>query len=328
MTTAAATTEAPTTAAPTVGPGQFQNPVLSNDFADPFVFQVSGTFYAYATNANGKNIQMATSPDMVNWTLGTDAMPALPKWAKLGGSLVWAPDVKQIGSKFVMYYTARDKTSNKQCVGVATGDKPDGKFLDTRDAPLVCQVEEGGTIDPDVFQDNNKLYLYFKNDGNCCNILTSIYVQELAPDGLSLTGQPTKLISNDFPWEGRVIEGPQMFMHDNNYYLFFSANDYAGAAYAVGYATCKTPAGPCQQADENPVLKSSLRNPPVIGPGGQSLLQVGDQTWIFYHAWEVTATGTKSNRRLMWLDKVDWKDGKPVVQGPTTDPQPVPKVKS
>ena len=315
-----------TTAA--IPPGYFQNPVLVNDFADPFVFMVNATFYSYATNANGKNVQVATSSDMINWSLGGDALPALPKWAKLGGSLVWAPDVKQVGSKFVMYYTARDKTSNKQCIGVATSDKPDGKFKDVSEQPIVCQATEGGDIDPDIFQDtNNKLYLYFKNDGNCCQMPTNLYAQELTPDGLSLVGQPTKLVGNDQPWEGRVVEGPQMFMHANNYYLFFSANDYAGADYAVGYATCKTAVGPCEQADNNPVLKSALKKPPVIGPGGQSLLQVGDQTWVFYHAWEVTTTGTKTNRRLMWLDKVEWKDGKPIVQGPTTDPQPLPKTK-
>ncbi|OJV90269.1 MAG: hypothetical protein BGO39_02195 [Chloroflexi bacterium 54-19] len=307
-------------------PGDFQNPVLVNDFADPFVWQVNGKFYAYATNANGKNIQVATSPDMINWTLGTDAMPGLPSWAKFGGSLVWAPDVTQIGSKFVMYYTARDKTSNKQCVGVATADAPEGKFKDSSTKPLVCQSDEGGTIDPDVFKDNGKLYLYFKNDGNCCSMPTNLYVQELAADGLSVTGQPTKLMTNDAPWVGRVVEGPQMFKHDNAYYLFFSANDYSGVNYAVGYATCKSATGPCEQAPENPILKSSLNKPPVIGPGGQSLIQVGDQTWIFYHAWEVSDAGLKTDRRLMWLDKVEWQNGKPVVQGPTTGPQPTPKI--
>ena len=122
------------------------------------------------------------------------------------------------------------------------------------------------------------------------------------------------------------LKRPQMFKHDTGYYLFFSANDYSGADYAVGYATCKSPTGPCEQAAENPVLKSSLNKPPVIGPGGQSLLQVGDQTWIFYHAWEVTGAGLKSDRRLMWLDKVSWQNGKPVIEGPTTGPQPTPKI--
>jgi beta-xylosidase len=225
-----------------------------------------------------------------------------------------------------MYYTARDKTSNKQCVGVATANKPDARFKDTSDKPLVCQANEGGTIDPDPFRDGNKLYLYYKNDGNCCNIPTYIYVQELAPDGLSLVGDPVRLIRNEGQWEGNVIEAPTMVKHDRKYYLFFSANNYAGVEYAVGYATCDSPTGPCTQAPENPILKSQMQPPPnmVVGPGHQSIIRVGNQDWIVYHAWEITKGGTRGDRRLMYMNRLDWQNGKPVVVGPLTGPQPAP----
>ena len=97
------------TGVPTAGAGEFENPVLRNDFADPFVLKDGDTFYAYATNGSGKNIQEATSTDLVHWTMLADAMPSLAKWAQLGGSYVWAPEVMKIGSKYVMYYTARTK---------------------------------------------------------------------------------------------------------------------------------------------------------------------------------------------------------------------------
>ncbi len=325
--TAAATTAA--TAGATVAPTTvvtgptFTNPVLTRDFPDPFVLKAGDRYYAYATNGAGKNIQRATSPDLVHWSVQGDAMPALPSWAKIGGNLVWAPEVIAIGGKYVMYYTARDKTSDKQCVGVAVSDTPDGRFKDSNDHPLVCQADEGGTIDPDPFQDGDKLYLYFKNDGNCCGRTTYIYVQELSPDGLQVTGQPTQLVSNDEYWEGHVIEAPTMFKHDGKYYLFYSGNDYGGADYAVGYATCQAPTGPCQDAPENPILKSHMDPPLVIGPGHQALIQVGDQTWIVYHVWQAVAGG-RGDSRLMWIDRVNWPDGKPHVEGPTTGPQPMP----
>ncbi|MEO8288423.1 MAG: glycoside hydrolase family 43 protein [Chloroflexota bacterium] len=303
----------------------FTNPVLRRDFPDPFVLDDNGTYYAYATNTSGMNIQAARSTTLVDWELLTDAMPALPTWAKLGGSLVWAPEVIKIGDKYVMYYTARDKASNKQCVGAATADKPDAKFKDNNTAPLVCQADLGGTIDPDPFRDGDKLYLYYKNDGNCCGMPTRIWVQELGPDGLSLTGEPAPLIENNVGWEGRVIEAPTMWKHDNQYYLFFSANNYAGFEYAVGYASCEAPTGPCVQAPENPILASRMQQKPlVIGPGHQSLLQVGDQTWIVYHVWDVLTSGLRGSNRFMYIDKLDWQAGKPVIKGPTTDPQPMP----
>jgi beta-xylosidase len=325
--TGAPATEAPAgaTAAATPAPGgaTFTNPVLRSDFPDPFVLKVGNLYYAYATGRLGINLQWATSPDLVHWSLKGGALPALPSWAQIGGNFVWAPEVMPIGGKYVMYYTARDKASNKQCVGVAVSDTPDGRFKDSNDHALVCQVDEGGTIDPDPFRDGDKLYLYFKNDGNCCGRTTYIYVQELSPDGQQVVGQPKQLVSNDEYWEGHVVEAPTMFKHDGKYYLFFSANDYGGGDYAVGYAACDSPTGPCQDAPENPILKSRLDPPLVLGPGHQALIQVGEQTWIVYHAWE-TVAGGRGDSRFMWIDRVNWADGKPQVQGPTTDPQPIP----
>lgn len=319
---------APSATAQHLGP-VFQNPVLKENFADPFILQVGDIFYAYATNSSSKNISLALSTDLVKWKVLPDAMPGLPKWAKLTGGYVWAPEVIQIGEKFVLYYTARDKESDKQCVGVAVSDHPEGKFKDTNTAPLVCQADLGGTIDASPFRDeDDKLYLYYKNDGNCCSLTTTIYVQELTPDGLSLVGEGIQLVRNDELWEGHVIEAPTMFKHDGQYYLFFSANNYGGHEYAVGYAVCESALGPCQDAPENPILESDLTNEisMVIGPGHQTLLQVGDQTWLFYHAWEVVSGNRRGDRRLMWLDRLDWVDGKPVVRGPTTGEQLVPQL--
>ncbi|MEW5870043.1 MAG: glycoside hydrolase family 43 protein [Chloroflexota bacterium] len=305
----------------------FQNPVLKENFADPFVLKVGELYYVYASNASGKNIPLAVSSNLVKWQILNDAMPALPKWAKLTGGLVWAPEVIKVGEKYVMYFAARDKASDKQCIGVSVSDDPEGKFKDTNLQPLVCQAKEGGTIDASPFrnQDGN-LYLYYKNDGNCCNLATHIYVQELAPDGLSLLGEPIQLVRNDELWEGHVIEAPTMFAHDGKYFLFFSGNNYAGHEYAVGYAVCHSPLGPCRDAPENPILASHLENRDamVIGPGHQALLQVGDQTWIIYHAWEVISGSYRGDRRLLWLDRLDWIDGRPVVIGPTITEQPVP----
>ena len=278
----------------------FQNPVLKDNFADPFILKAGDTFYVYVTNSSSKNISLARSTDLVKWQILPDAMPALPKWASLTGGYVWAPEVIQIDGKYVMYYTARDKESDKQCVGVAVSDQPEGKFKDTNPAPLVCQAELGGTIDASPFRDEDgQLYLYYKNDGNCCNLTTYIYVQELAPDGLSLLGEPIQLVRNDALWEGRVIEAPTMFKHEGRYYLFFSANNYAGHEYAVGYAACDSALGPCQDAPENPILKSDLSHKEalVIGPGHQALLQMGDQTWIVYHVWEVVSGSRRGDRR-------------------------------
>ena len=118
-----------------------------------------------------------------------------------------------------------------------------------------------------------------------------------------------------------------MWKHDDKYYLFFSANDYGEFQYAVGYANCQSPLGPCQDAPENPILASRMQTKPlVVGPGHQTLVQVGNQTWIIYHVWELLSSGMTSANRFLYMDKVNWQDGKPVVQGPTTNPEPAPEV--
>ena len=321
---ATATIAVTATATVAIPPGHFANPVLPGDFPDPGIINVGGTYYAYATNSGGKNIQAATSADLVNWTMLPDALPSLPIWAGIEFGNVWAPEVLPLGDRYVLYYVARLKDTKTQCIGVATGDKPQGPFTDTNDKPFICQLDSGGSIDPSPFRDGDKLYLYWKNDGNCCGGITYIYVQELSPDGLTLLGEPVRLVSNDTRWEGPVVEAPTMCKQDDSYYLFFSGNAYNTINYAVGYATCESAIGPCKDAPENPILKSNLEKPPALGPGHQTVVLDKDgETWLVYHVWAVPVGG-EFEKRYMWLDRLTWEDGKPHVHGPTTAPQSMP----
>lgn len=279
-------------------------PAIGGDFADPAVLVVGDDYFAYATNAAGKHVQVARSTDLRQWTMLPDALPSLPAWASAGGAYVWAPDVIQIGAQFVMYYTARDAAAGRQCIGVATSARPAGPFRDDSPQPLVCQRALGGDIDASPFRDGAALYLYFKSDGNCCHLLTTIWGQRLAPDGLRLVGAPIALLTNDQAWEGDVVEAPNMLQHDGRYDLFYSGNDYASARYAIGFARCQTPLGPCQKPLDHPVLASDPTAPtPLIGPGGASLFQVGDATWIAFHTW---MGGASSGVRSTLIEQLIW----------------------
>jgi GH43 family beta-xylosidase len=90
----------------------------------------------------------------------------------------------------------------------------------------------------------------------------------------------------------------------------------------VGYSLCEGPLGPCQDARENPILKTG---PGAAGPGHCSLVVGPDgRDWLIYHAWPPDAVGATDPGRTMWLDRVDWVAGKPVVRGPAEKPQPAP----
>lgn len=317
-TPAAASTRASGGATPAPGPGEFVNPVLDQDFPDPDVLKVGDKYYAYATNAAGKNIQTATSTDLVSWQSGADALPALPAWARSG--LTWAPEVTtwDQGQSFVMYYTARDIASDKQCIGAATAAKPEGPFTGASDAPLICQVDDGGSIDASSFRDEDgSRYLLWKNDGNCCGKRTYVYLQPVSEDGLTLQGEPVQLISNDKAWEGGLVEAPTLWKHDGRYYLLYSANNYAGAQYAIGYASADGVAGPYEKPGREPLVKTVFGTGVAIGPGGQDIVLDNDgETWLMYHSWDPTITYRRIN-----LDELAWEDGKPVLKGPDGVPQ-------
>ncbi|HUO48073.1 MAG TPA: family 43 glycosylhydrolase, partial [Acidimicrobiales bacterium] len=66
-------------------------PVYPYDFPDPDVVDVAGTYYGYATNSAGGNIQIIRSTDLASWSTVGDALPSLPSWATPGST--WAPGV-------------------------------------------------------------------------------------------------------------------------------------------------------------------------------------------------------------------------------------------
>ena len=191
-------------------------PVFNEDFADPFVLLHGSEFIAYSTN-NGPNVPIATSRDLIHWSFATDpasgkrrdALPQLGSWAKTG--FTWAPEVLQLGNRYLLYYTASDRRKNMQCIGVAEAIDPLGPFVDRRADPIVCQTALGGSIDADAFGDaDGKLYLYFKNDGNRVGQHSAIWGQPLSADGLAVTGQPVELIRDDKAWEQKLVEAPTM----------------------------------------------------------------------------------------------------------------------
>lgn len=306
-------------------------PVFTTDFPDPFVLRHGTEFLAYATNAQGDraNVQMARSTNLVDWALVSDgpklhdAMPEMPAWARAG--FTWAPEVLQTQNGFVLHFTAKDKNSGLQCLGAAFSPKAYGPFTSKATEPLICQTTIGGTIDSHAFRDSDgKLYLYYKNDGNNPQFkkATDIYVQRLTSDGLNVAGEAVSLLRNDVAWEAHVIEAPTMVRHQGRYFMFFSANHFGWethqrlSPYAIGYAECKGPMGPCTDAPRNPILNSfnDRKTGCLSGPGHQSVFEVGGRQFISFHAWAATSGCRRfDNKRYLYVAPLLWKDGQPQI---------------
>ena len=182
-----------------------------------------------------------------------DAMPILPSWVEPNSEL-WAPDVRKVGATYVMWFSGLDRGYilstgvAAQCIGVATSTSPTGPFTSHSPNPTICQTSGHGDIDPRTFvAPDGQEWLYWKNDGNAVAmglvVNTHIYAQRLATDGQTLIGSPSVLLTNDLPWEGGLIEAPDMVHVGNRYLLFFAGNSSDGVANGIGLALCKGRAG-------------------------------------------------------------------------------------
>jgi beta-xylosidase len=306
----------------------FVNPVLNVDFPDPYVTRFGDTYFAYATAGGGALVRAAKSSDLVHWESLPGALTQAAPWMNRD---TWAPEVIQVGDAFLMYYSGRHYNMPRSsgddalCISVATATEPEGPFVDKNKEPLVCQEE--GSIDPTTFTDTDGTrYLIWKNDGNCCSLPTRLWIQELSGDGLTFAdgSEPADLgVVNDASWEGALIEAPTLLERDGTYFLFFSANAYDTANYAVGYATSDTLTGPYVDSESNPILAHGGR---AVGTGHQSILADDDgDMWMAYHAWDASGVGYASGGwRSLWIDPLTFENGQPVVHGPNASPQPVP----
>jgi beta-xylosidase len=300
--------------------------VITEDMPDPFVLDTGDTYYLYSTSSAGVVYPYAVSRDLVRWASRGSSMPTIPAWAL---DRFWAPEVTKTSAGYSMYFTAqaanitRPDGQGAQCVGVAVSQSPDGPFVASGTEPLVCQAEQGGTIDASVVRDtDDSLWLIYKNDGNCCSLPVRFFMRRMSEDGLTFAGEEVEVegVVPDRRWEGIVVEAPTIHHHEDTYYLFYSANAYDSAQYAVGYATSSDLTGPYTEAQENPILES-VRGVGPFGPGHQALIKDRDgDLWIIYHSWE----STSFQRRQVWIDELVFEGGKPVVQGPDVEPQPVP----
>lgn len=304
-------------------------PVYEVNFPDPFILPHNDRFLAYATNAERfqANVQMAVSRDLVNWVPLKregklhDAMPVLPRWAERGWT--WAPEVIRHGTRYLLFFTARERTSKRQCTGVAHSSDPLGPFVSDAAEPLVCQRELGGTIDASPFPDTDgQLYLYYKADANAVGKRTEIFVQRMTADGMALSGSPKALLRNDRPWEAHVIESPTMVRQAGKYVMFFSANHFGWEAhqrlspYAMGYARCEGPLGPCVDAPTNPMLYSySNRTAGCLsGPGHQAVFEAAGRQFIVFHAHAAERGCTNAQKgRFMYIAPLLWNNGEPAI---------------
>jgi len=280
------------------------------DQSDPFLSVADGS-YVLVTSGDPSgspsggpiNVPLATSSDFVHWTAPVDALPVLPAWAQPG--YTWAPDLHRFGSTYALYFTAlvANHSPQTECIGSAFSSSPTGPFV-ASPTPFICQLGLGGTIDPRVFVDHDGTpWILFKSDQNIGGSTTPtvMWSQRLSADGAHLLGGPSPLLSPDRPWQGSIVEAPDMVALNGAYWLVYSANWYNSPDYAIGAARCAGPAGPCADIGPKPLLASNNQG---AGPGEASVFQDPDGVWMLYSPRRSLAPAPDVPARPVYITKL------------------------
>ncbi|TLD39714.1 glycoside hydrolase family protein [Venturia nashicola] len=282
------------------------------DFPDPAILQVGNTWYAYATNNNGTNVQLATVPREGfdgRWTqrVGYDVLPKLPSWVLQNKSDVWAPGVVETApNNYVMYFSATlAKEPKFHCLGTAVASAPDGIFAPDPE-PFACDTSIGGAIDASGFVDpvSKKRFVTYKVDGNslgsggsCNNGFwprknTPLVLQEVAADGRTKVGPVINLLNRE-DVDGPSIEAPSISYIKEKYFLFYSSNCWDSGFYDVKFATATSVRGPYKKGGQ--LLISP--NLGLINPGGADATT--DGKFVTFHA-------GPPGKRFMYTGRMDF----------------------
>lgn len=277
------------------------NPVLPGDRPDPSVIQIGTEYWAIATSNEWSPLfPIFKSVNLVDWELVNYVFPqGAPNWASHN---FWAPefsyDAKQ--KKVYVHYTARDKTSNRLTCAVAVSDSPMGKFKDI--GPLVAQ--EPGSIDSfETRDENGKLYLLWKEDGNSMGRPTHMWAQEITEDRKRLVGEMHSLFKNDVPWEEGLVEGICVFKKNGYFYATYSAASCCDKKcnYKTGVARSKKLLGEWEKYDKNPIL---VDNSEWRCPGHGTVVDYEGEQYYLYHAYNQDGSVYVGREGL--LQKIYW----------------------
>lgn len=299
----------------------YTNPVYAHNFPDPHVIRVGGKFYAYATESGKPGFQAMESEDLVHWT--HRGVVFLPEWS---ASHRWAPEVVFHRGRYYMTYSATNPRTRKHDIGVAVADKPLGPFKDL--AILVPgDRNKVGVIDTTVFFDGGKPYLLYSEEEP-----RRIVARRLSENLEKTAGPPVELIRPDHPWERGVTEAPTMVLRDGTYWLIYSCGWYQSnkddACYAVAAASAPALFGPYKKKSK-PLLQTVPDK--VYGPGHQCVIDLpSGETWMLYHGWDnqnQPRYGSNPLGRTLRIDRVFWAPDGPRMDGPSTDPRPVPRIR-
>lgn len=324
---------------------RYRNPVYPYYFADPFVWEHEGRYYAVGTgaleqkavvtDADLKSVRIGgevrafpllTSPNLIDWTFVGGAL-RVPDYA-IGGDF-WAPEVAYHNGKFYLYYSVASSGLN-HVLRVAASNLPTGPYVDV--GPVMQNPDAVPfAIDAHPFKDDDgNWYLFYARDFLDFNANTragTALVVDRLVDMVKLAGEEKVVLRARCDWQlfqsnrtmyGKIydwhtLEGPSVLKHEGKYYCFYSGGCYQNETYGVDYGVADRVTGPYTDKGNEKGARVLRTSEELIGPGHNSFVKGPDgKTYMVYHAWDKAMSG-----RRMCIDPLEWtKNGPKVVQRP------------
>lgn len=302
-----------------VGPG-------SNGPADPVVLDFEGRYYMFPTG-NGINYKGMWSNNLVDWDGNYTAFTVSGSSAWKNGNL-WAPEIEYVNGRFFLYYTAGDGGLGGQHIGLAESLGPYGPFVDRSYSAPFIDIK---SIDAELFQDGDDLYLYYAKLDEDPFLLSIWVVEMLDPRTINPNSTPVMCVQPTFGYDASVNEGPTVIKRGGKYYLFLSVFGATSPNYAIVSAIADHPLGPWTKQEQpyNPFIKRNdsigLYGPGhgdwVVGPDGIS-------DWYVHH--RKLNTDSNFDRELgvdrIWGVAQNGSNALHWVSAPTTDTTPRPRM--
>ena len=227
----------------------------------------------YATSFDVEGFKVWKSDNLKEWECLGVCLDLRDSWAFQD---FWAPEVIFHDGKYIMHYTARQKSDESLKIGVAVSKRPEGPFKDVYGGPMFecdCAALDGHVF---IDEDGEKYFYYsidrFEKAKRWENRFSEVCVCRLSDDCLSLVGNTKILFGPSETYESMDFENqmwneaPYMLKKDKTYYLTYSANYYATKEYCICLAKAENPCGPFEKQEEAIVTYKQV-NEDFSGPG-------------------------------------------------------------
>lgn len=290
---------------------------------DPTILKEGNLWWVGAT---GTGLPIKYSSDGRSWTQGVRRFASELSWWRtyapnMGANDVWAPDVRAFNGRVWMYYAVSEFGKNNSAIGLTSASSMIAG--DWRDDGLVLSSRSGAqsynAIDPHFAVDAaGSPWLVFGS------WFSGIHVTRLDPKTMKPTGALTRIAARS-----GGIEAPNIVYANGFYYLFVSLDrccQGVNSTYKIAYGRSRSITGPYLDRSGvdmsnggGTILEASIGR--YVGPGGQSVVQVGSAWMIIRHFYDASANGAAKMRigDLYW-DASGWPTLTRPAAGDTSPP--------